>query len=213
MTPEQPAPTVTVTVPVPIATPQITMTVQQPPPDTPHPIEVIDGLGSMGAALVATLGLIIALITAKGDRKEASQRLQDERAAADRRLQAQLQEQRDRDRREFLIEQLMKVGDIYAQKLWATSTSQPDLIAKSKRLLEIHLPSIPGRYASLLKLESSVAFYEEARAEAQRRLGPGDPEFNRMNLFAFSIAEELAENIEELVREESVLDTEPVDNP
>ncbi|MEU4234168.1 hypothetical protein AB0F17_58680 [Nonomuraea sp. NPDC026600] len=215
-TPEpSPAPTVTVTVPVPIATPQVTVTVQQQPPDQPHLIEQIDGWGSMLAALAAAVGLGIALWQAKKARKEADGQLGAEREIADARLQAQFNEQRERDWRDFLIEQLLRVGDLYAEKAWASRASRPDLEQKAIRKLAIHLPAVPGKYASLLKWDSQVAFYEEAKEEALRRMahGQGRLEDHRIHLHEYLIAEELAENIEELLQpRNSEVDTGPVDN-
>ncbi|MFI6477375.1 hypothetical protein ACIBH1_05545 [Nonomuraea sp. NPDC050663] len=196
-----PTPTVTVTVPVPVATPQVTMTVHQDPPDQPHSIEYIDGVGSMLAALAAAIGLIIALIQASKARSEATQQLQDERDAADRRLQAQLDAQRERDRRDFVIDQLQRVGDLYAEKIWASSGSRADYENKAMRQLEIHLPAIPGAYASLLKLYAGLELNEEATAEAQRRLGTGDLTALRGMINSALVGEELADNISELLAE------------
>ncbi|WP_345562714.1 hypothetical protein [Nonomuraea rosea] len=120
---------------------------------TPKPDEVpltdhLQGWGTAAAVLVA-LGLAIVETRRRrrdhadgeaqraGDRADANQRLLAERAAADRRLQQQLNEQRDRDRRQFTAEQLQKVANMWAHG--------------EIHLLPGVLVAIPDQYATILR--------------------------------------------------------------
>lgn len=139
--------------PQPIATVTVTGTVkvvQDPNPATTE--DQLQGWGTVAAVVVA---LVIALIGWKveaarrtadkeagdtersRDRADATLRLHQERAAADRRLQQQLDEQRDRDRRQFVAEQLQKAANIWAHG--------------EIHLLPGVLVAIPDQYATILR--------------------------------------------------------------
>lgn len=114
------------TAPQPTATVTVTSTVTPKPDDVPL-TDHLQGWGTAAAVLVA-LGLAIVETRRRrrdqadaesqraGDRADADRRLLAERAAADRRLQQQIDEQRDRDRRQFIAEQLQNAANLWAKK-------------------------------------------------------------------------------------------------
>lgn len=129
VTAAQSAPTVTVTKTV-IGTPA-------PRPDDVPLTDHLQGWGTLLAAIVAAAGLWVAIRTAKRDRKDADQQLKDERKVADDRLQRQLNEQRERDRRQFVAEQLQK-----AALHWSRGE-----IAQLPGVLAV----IPDQYATIIR--------------------------------------------------------------
>ncbi|MET8334383.1 hypothetical protein [Streptosporangium canum] len=125
----QPNPTVTVTKTV-ISTPT-------PKPDDVPLTDHLQGWGTLLAAIVAAAGLWVAIRTAKRDREEADQQLKDERNVADDRLQRQLNDQRERDRRQFVAEQLQKAALYWSRREIAQ--------------LPGVLVAIPDQYATILR--------------------------------------------------------------
>ncbi|MEV0618554.1 hypothetical protein AB0I81_34865 [Nonomuraea sp. NPDC050404] len=119
-----------------------------PPPDD---VPLADHLQGVGTVAAVVLALILALVetrrrksdlgAAKKDREEdhehAERRLQEEREAGDRRLQLLLEEGRERDRNQLIIEQLQKASLYWAQ-------------GQVNQLATV-LPVIPDQYATILR--------------------------------------------------------------
>lgn len=139
--------------------PTVTMTVTHTAAPKPDDVPLTDHLQGWGTVAAVLLALALAAVEtirrrkdqaeAKAERtkdhEEAARRLQEERAAGDKRLQQQLDSQRDRDRRGFIAEQLQK-----AANLWANG--------------EIHmlpgvLVAIPDQYAAILRYRVTGADY------------------------------------------------------
>ncbi|OPG12528.1 hypothetical protein [Microbispora sp. GKU 823] len=185
----------------------VTATPPPAPPDSSTLTDQLQGRGTLAAAIVAAWDLFITIKTARRDRedganqreqdrKDADRRLAEEREAASANLERQLEEQRERDRREFLIEQLQRVGDAYGDIEAHPNTPQA---SAARERLRATLPVLPPRYASLLKMKylPPQRQSEEAYTEARRRAEvPGVP---IADVKAPHIYKELADNIEELL--------------
>ncbi|WP_327047333.1 hypothetical protein OG320_05405 [Microbispora sp. NBC_01189] len=198
------------------------------PPDTPTFTDQLQGWGSLVAAVAAVIGLGVTIWIAvrdqkageeqrKEDRADADRRLAEERQAAAENLQRQLDEQRDRDRRYFLIQQLQQSGDLYAEYKGTQREFRPGLgpddpgrrhaerIAVQR--LRACLATIPSPYASLLRVEvfgsstaekATLVVDEASRREARRRVP--DPDNDGVGSIGDEeIYREIADNIDELL--------------
>lgn len=99
--------------------------------------DIFQGLGALLAVAIALAALIITIKNATRDRDAADTQLKEERTFSEARLQRQLDDQRDRDRRQFITEQMQKAANLWAQR-------------------EIHqlpglLVAIPDQYATILR--------------------------------------------------------------
>ncbi|MGW4958014.1 hypothetical protein ACWEPL_12380 [Nonomuraea sp. NPDC004186] len=161
----------------------------------------LQGWGTLAAVIVALLGLWVTARKAAQDQQE------------------QFRELRARERREFLVEQLQRVTDLYAELAAlrisnrgvfvgtgpvASAEARPHT-AIAKARLHAHLAAVPGHYASLLKMtefsESMQHFYtEKVQAEAQRRLAVHGADAK--DVPDFMIYAELADNIAEVIGQE-----------
>jgi hypothetical protein len=215
----------------PVATVTVTGTVKVVQDPDPVPLEdQLQGWGTLGAIAAALLVAVIGWIVEgkrrkrdnkagdkerKEDREDADRRLHEERAAADTRLQKQLDEQRDRDRRAFLIAQIQGAGDLYAeqkgmQRDWMetrllTSPDDPgrryaERVAVQR--LRAYLPAIPPPYASLMKVQvfgSHSPLVNELTLHEARRRAPSDVADDVGPIDTEAIYRELADNIAELL--------------
>jgi hypothetical protein len=162
----------------------------------------LQGWGTLAAVVVALLGLWVTARKAAQDQQE------------------QFRELRDRERREFLVEQLQSVADAYAESVaYRRQSSIPVAISMDSPAamqynttpphraiahgrLQARLAALPPRYASLLKLQefaqSAQHFYgEETRTEAERRLARHGADAT--DVPDFMIYAELADNIGEVI--------------
>ncbi|GII52764.1 hypothetical protein Pth03_11530 [Planotetraspora thailandica] len=195
-----PMPTVTVTT-------TVTITPVPKPDDVPL-TDQLQGWGTVAAVLVA---LIIALVGWKReksqreqgvrdadhqraeDRADADRRLHEERTAADRRLNQQLNEQHDRDRRVFLVEQLLRVGELYSGAAFLKGQDRTQVV----RQLIIHLHVLPDPYASLLKVIHEVPIGVKGMRITKVRLAQGNTDVHGIN--SQMVQDELADNVNELL--------------
>jgi hypothetical protein len=170
----------------------------------------LQGWGSLVAALVAVAALIVTVKTANRDRIQGEQERQEDRAEADRRLtderrasgvllERQLERQRQRDRRDFLIEQLQRAGDAWSDYT-ALSTMPQQRVAVQR--IQAILPVLPVGFASLLKVRFPASSLDDpqAGAEAERRAKAAGLPLKAAG--STEIFEELADNIRELLGEE-----------
>lgn len=230
-TPAEPAPAV------------VTKTVVVTPPPNPDDVPLTDHLQGWGTVLAVVVALIVAIYGWKResaqrtedqqdaeeqrekdradaelqrtlDRADADRRLQGERRAADKRLQTQLDAQRERDKKDFLIGQLQRVGDLYAEhqgmqrtlsaaRFLASDHPERTYVQRvAAQRLRTYLPVLPSPYASLLKAkvfgDSSHLIDEQTRAEAVRRAP--DPSGDGIGPFGDEeVYMEIADNIAELL--------------
>ncbi|GAA1281114.1 hypothetical protein Psi02_66490 [Planotetraspora silvatica] len=172
--------------------------------------EQLQGWGSLVAAFVAVAALIVTIRTANRDRTEGERQRQEDRADADRRLTdernaagallaRQLDQQRERDRRDFLIEQLQRAGDAWSE--YSALAHMPQQRVAVQRIQAI-LPVLPVRFASLLKVRFPASSLDDpqAGAEAERRAKAAGLPLKAVG--STEIFEELADNIREILGEE-----------
>ncbi|MFD0691680.1 hypothetical protein [Actinomadura fibrosa] len=152
------------------------------------------------AAIVMAGGFLLALRFLSRDLRQIEARLHGDRAEAERRLQREYVRLRDEHSRDLLIDQLRRVGDLYAEYLAADEIGAASRRDVALYRLRVHLPAVPGRYCSLLKLRFDIAQGSESEREAARWFARHDrlPAPDRVS--ADWICQEFSENLRELMR-------------
>lgn len=196
-----PAPSVTVTK-------TVTATPVSQPADVTY-TDQLQGWGNIAAVIVALLIAVVTGLVEGGrrradavddakkraaDRRVADRRLREERDAADRRLQSQIDAQNDRHRREFLAQQIQRLGVLFAER------ALNNIPGAAAHHIKIQLQMVPGRYLSLMKYKYGTALDDESMAEVGLRLQQRGQELTDANVPDQWIYEEIAENIRELLQ-------------
>ncbi|MGK5554721.1 hypothetical protein ACSNOI_24200 [Actinomadura kijaniata] len=151
------------------------------------------------ATIVTACGFLVALRALTRDVRRAGIRLRGEREEAERRLREEDARARDRHGRDLLVDQLRRVGDLYAEYLAAEETLAMGRKTLALHRLQVHLPVVPGRYCSLLKLRFDIGQSSESEREAARRFALHDRLPSPELVSPQWIYQEFGENLRELM--------------
>ncbi|MEW2354755.1 hypothetical protein [Spirillospora sp. NPDC029432] len=151
------------------------------------------------AAIITTCGFLVALWVFAREMRRTEVRLRGEREEVERRLREEYAQVRDRQGRDLLIDQLRRVGDLYAEYLAADEAGAIGRRALALQRLRVHLPAVPGRYCSLLKLRFDIGQGAESEREVARRFARHDRLPSPDRVSPDWIYEEFTQNIRELM--------------
>lgn len=176
------------------------------PPTPPMPAkplaagaDTVADLAPACAAVVTTCGFMVALWVFTRVARRTELRLRGEREEVELRLREEYDRVRDRQGRDLLIDQLRRVGDLYAEYLAADEAGSPSCRALALQRLRVHLPAVPGRYCSLLKLRLDIGQGADSEREAARRFARHDRLPSADRVTPEWIYEEFTQNIRELM--------------
>ncbi|MFE0147949.1 hypothetical protein ACFWY5_12445 [Nonomuraea sp. NPDC059007] len=181
------------------------------PHSKPDDVPLTDHLQGWGTAAAVLVALTIAIVGWKReksqrekdrrdsdlqraeDRADADRRLHEERSVADKRLLQQLGEQHNRDRRDFLVTQLLHVGELYSKASILQGKERTEIV----RQLIVRLHVLPDPYASLIKVVYEVPLGPVGMQIVKVRLAQNQTGVHGID--SKMVQEELADNVNELL--------------
>jgi hypothetical protein len=161
--------------------------------------DVVADVAPSCAAVVTTCGFMAGLWIFSREARRTEVRLRGEREGVERRLREEYAQVRDRQGRDLLIDQLRRVGDLYAEYQAADEAGAPGRRALALQRLRVHLPAVPGRYCSLLKLRFDIGQGSESEREAAQWFARHDRLPSPDRVSPDWIYQEFTENIRELM--------------
>ncbi|MFC9970544.1 hypothetical protein ACFVH6_06530 [Spirillospora sp. NPDC127200] len=151
------------------------------------------------ATIVATCGFVVGLRMLSRDLRLAEARLRGDREESERRLREEYAQWHGRRGQDLLVEQIRRVGDLYAEYLAAEESLASGRQALALHRLHVHLPAVPGRYCSLLKFRFDIGQSSESEQEAVRRFALHDRMPGPDRISPAWIYQEFADNLRELM--------------
>ncbi|MFI0352241.1 hypothetical protein [Actinomadura sp. 9N407] len=161
--------------------------------------DVVTDVAPSCAAVITTCGFMAGLWVFAREVKRTEVRLRGEREGTERRLAEEYAQVRDRQGRDLLIDQLRRVGDLYAEYQAADEAGALGRRALALQRLRVHLPAVPGRYCSLLKLRFDIGQGSDSEREAAKRFARHDRLPSPDKVSSDWIYQEFTENIRELM--------------
>ncbi|MGI5171410.1 hypothetical protein ACQEU3_44375 [Spirillospora sp. CA-253888] len=151
------------------------------------------------ATIIAACGFVAGLRMLSRDLRRAEARWREDREESERRLREEHARSHDRRGQDLLVEQIRRVGDLYAEYLAAEEVLASGRQALALHRLHVHLPVVPGRYCSLLKFRFDIGQSSESEQEAFRRFALHDRMPGPDRITPVWIHQEFADNLRELM--------------
>jgi hypothetical protein len=116
---------------------RVMTTMAAPPGSGTHWANILTSVGTVGAAVLAGVGLLIAVRFARQDRTDAESRLEDERRHA-----------REQSARQFRAQLLLRAGELFAQ---AQEANSPQGLLANRQLRAV-LHALPETTCTIMRM-------------------------------------------------------------
>jgi hypothetical protein len=178
------------------------------PTAQPTPVawtDVLTAVGTVGVAVLALAALLATIILAMRDRRLSERRLREEREQSEARLKEVRSAQILNEQRQFIVQTLLIVNDLYREYIDDESSRKTAEVAAR---LSIYLNLLPGSMCTLIRYMLGHAFDAKAKMKAEKIANQHGAGLTR-HVSPVWVYEELAEDIRHVLTFTDISETPP----